>query len=97
MRGGGPGPDLGGRAALDAAGHLFVATQFTGSATYGPNTLTSPGNNAGALLQLDAATAAVGWARTLVSNTGATFYYVATDAGGNVYASAQFTGTATLG
>ncbi len=42
--GGGGGSDVGNAIAVDAAGNSYVAGYFTGTATFGTNTLTSAGN-----------------------------------------------------
>jgi len=94
--------DYAGTTTLDGSGHLLATMRFAGSFAGGPanlgtQTLTGTGLHFGTLLQLDAATGTLNWARTLNSDYTASYVGVVTDAAGNSYVAGSLTGTATLG
>ncbi|MBF9236028.1 T9SS type A sorting domain-containing protein [Hymenobacter sp. BT683] len=94
--------DYAGNTALDANGHLLATMRFAGSFAGGPTavgsqTLTGTGLYFASLLQLDAATGALGWARTISADRNCFFRSIAIDAAGNSYVAGSITGTATVG
>ena len=94
--------DWAGNIALDAQGHALACMRFSGgyaggAAVLDTQTLSGTGLYFGALLQLDAATGSINWARTLSADRDAAYRGVATDAAGNSYAAGSFAGSATLG
>lgn len=93
---GGAGDDFGHSVALDAAGNVYLAGWFQGTADFdpGPGTLnlTSAGGFDAFVLRLDPA-GNLAWAKS-VGGAGQDYAYsVAVDAAGNVYATGEFEGT----
>jgi uncharacterized protein YfaP (DUF2135 family) len=93
---GGPGTDVGNACAADANGNFYVAGAFTGTATFGTNTLVSAGqtdvfiakyNNAGALL----------WARRAGGPGFDAANGIASDGAGNTFVTGSFEGGADFG
>src|SRR5262249_44392130 len=68
--GGSKGDNEGYGVAADAAGNVYAAGWFQGTATIGDQTLTGAGNTTGFLVQLAASTGAVRWTRTQDSGSG---------------------------
>lgn len=94
--GGGPGTDVGNAIAVDAAGNSVVAGYFTGTATFGTNTLTSAGLTDIFLARYNAA-GQVLWARRAGGPGYDTAKGVAVDAGGNLYVTGAYEGIADFG
>ena len=93
---GGSGADIGNACAADANGNYYIAGSFTGTATFGTNTLTSAGqtdafiakyNNAGALL----------WVRRAGGPGFDAANGIAVDGAGNCYVTGSFEGSADFG
>jgi hypothetical protein len=93
---GGPGTDVGNACAADTNGNFYVAGYFTGTATFGTNTLVSAGlndifvikyNNAGTLL----------WARRAGGPGYDAANGITVDDAGNTYVTGSFEGTADFG
>jgi hypothetical protein len=89
--------DVGYAVAVDAGGSVYTAGVFSGTADFdpGPGTynLTSAGGNDGFVSKLDNGGNFV-WARQLGGSSGDYGLAVAVDAGGNVYTTGTFAGTA---
>lgn len=94
--GGGPGTDVGNAVAVDAAGNSVVAGYFTGTATFGTNTLVSAGQTDLFLARYNAA-GQVLWARRAGGPGFDAAKGVAVDAGGNIYVTGGFEGIADFG
>lgn len=94
--GGGPGADVGNAIAVDAAGNSVVAGYFTGTATFGTNTLTSAGQTDIFLARYNAA-GQVLWARRAGGPGFDAAKGVAVDASGNIYVTGAYEGVADFG
>ena len=98
---GGPGADVGNAIAVDPAGNSYVAGYFTGTATFGTNTLTSAGNTDIFLARYNSSGQLV-WVRRAGGPGYDVAKGIALDASGNAYVTgayegeAAFDGTTTL-
>jgi hypothetical protein len=90
------GGHYGAELALDAAGNLYVAGGFTGTAHFGSTTLTSAGGIDAYVARLNSA-GAVQWAHSFGGSGYDYAYGLAVDGSGNVYLSGLFQGTASFG
>ncbi|MCB2408779.1 SBBP repeat-containing protein [Hymenobacter lucidus] len=91
----GPGATPG-ATAVDAAGNIYLAGQFSGSISLGGTTLTSTGDADGYLAKLTPS-GTLAWIRQLGSAGYETVQDVAVDAAGNVYITGAFRNTVALG
>jgi subtilisin-like proprotein convertase family protein len=95
---GGPGDDEARRVAADAAGYIYVAGFFSGTASFGPSiTLTGSSYDNAFVAKMDPAGNFL-WVQPFTSSTGnGVTWGVAVDASGNVYATGYFNGTTAFG
>ncbi|MCB9317449.1 MAG: SBBP repeat-containing protein, partial [Lewinellaceae bacterium] len=95
--GGGPASDIGFGIATDASGNVYVTGGFTGSATFGSQTVNASGGGTDVFIAKYDATGNVLW---VVSGGGFDTDFgsdIAADASGNVYVTGEFQGTAGFG
>ncbi len=93
---GGPGTDAGNAIAVDAAGNSVVVGYFTGTATFGTNTLTSAGNTDIFIARYNPA-GQVLWVRRAGGSGYDVAKGVALDTGGNIYVTGAYEGVADFG
>ncbi len=93
---GGPGVDVGNACATDNQGNLFVAGYFTGTATFGTNTLVSAGQNDIFVAKYSGAGVLL-WVRRAGGQGYDTASGIAVDAAGNAYVTGAFEGNADFG
>jgi hypothetical protein len=85
---GGPGADLAPGVAVDSAGHVDVVGGFSGTATFGSQTLTATGSGYNPFVaQLDASSGTVSWATNPFPTSAYFATHVALDSAGNAYVS----------
>jgi subtilisin-like proprotein convertase family protein len=95
---GGAGVDSATRVAADAAGNIYLAGFFSGTASFGPNiTLTGSSNYNAFVAKMDPSGNFV-WVQPFTNATGnEAAWSVAVDGSGNVYATGYFNGTTSFG
>lgn len=96
-RGGGSGADSGQDLATDAAGNVYVTGFFSGSATFGSETVVSHGPAYDMFVCKYSAAGDLLWIRTAGGPGFDRGTAVAVDLAGRVYVTGQFTGTAQFG
>jgi hypothetical protein len=90
---GGPGSDVGHAIAVDAAGNSYVAGHFTGTATFGTNTLVSAGNT-DIFIAKHNSNAQLLWVRRAGGPGYDAAKGIAMDAAGNCYVTGAYEGVA---
>ncbi|MGB2984885.1 MAG: IPTL-CTERM sorting domain-containing protein [Phycisphaerae bacterium] len=94
---GGTDPDGGSGIAVDASGNSYVTGGFHGTATFGPFTLTSAGDQDVFVAKYDTA-GSVAWAESAGGTSSEVVVQsIAVDASGNSYVTGWFGGTVTFG
>lgn len=93
--GGGGGSDVGNAIAVDAAGNSYVAGYFTGTATFGTNTLVSAGNT-DIFITKQNSSGQLLWARRAGGPGYDTAKGIAVDALGNCYVTGAYEGEASF-
>ena len=93
---GGPGTDVGNACAADTNGNFYVAGYFTGTATFGTNTLVSAGLNDVFVMKYDNAGTLL-WARRAGGPGFDAANGIAVDDSGNTYVTGSFEGSADFG
>lgn len=93
---GGPGSDVGNAIAVDAAGNSYVAGYFTGTATFGTNTLVSAGNTDIFIAKHNAAGQLL-WVRRAGGPGYDVAKGIAVDAAGNCHVTGAYEGEAAFG
>src|SRR5690606_37092572 len=95
--GGGPVADEGNNVVVDAEGNVYVTGYFTGAASFGPFTLTSPGFDHEFYLLKYSPEGHVLWARSGGGPSDDIGYGLTIGADGGVYVGGRFQETATFG
>ena len=93
---GGPGSDVGNAIAVDAAGNSYVAGYFTGTATFGTNTLVSAGNT-DIFITKQNSNGQLLWARRAGGPGYDVARGIAVDAAGNCHVTGAYEGVAGFG
>ncbi|NBV21840.1 MAG: hypothetical protein EBS05_07955 [Proteobacteria bacterium] len=93
---GGSGTDAGKAVAVDQAGNVFIGGYYSGTASFGTNTLTSNGAQDGFLAKYDS-TGQLLWVRSLGGPGYDVVNALAVDTNGNCYVIGNYEGTAALG
>jgi hypothetical protein len=96
MRFGGASPDTGSAVAVDAAGNIYTAGTFIGTATFGTNTLTSAGLG-DIFLMKTASDGALQWVHRFGSTGDEWVQRMILDASGNIYLCGGFKGSGSFG
>jgi hypothetical protein len=98
VQGGGSGSDEGLSVAVDATGNVYVTGYFNGQAAFGGTKLSAAGDDDAVIGKLATTpTLAMTWATSGGGSGKDRGYFIAAGAGGKVYVSGIFNGTATFG
>jgi secreted PhoX family phosphatase len=95
--GGGTDRDYGNVLALDGSGHVYVAGNFSGIASFGTTTLTAPDGSGDAYIAKYNSNGTLEWAKNYGGTGGQNIQGITIDGSGTIYITGFFTTSATFG